>query len=223
MLLLRRLPNLTAWHTDSVHAGAAALLADLKRWFWIDRLVDTCKRVSRHCPVCQAAHAPNHVKEGMLLTHPVPDRVMLSISLDTFHIGKAKGEDGREYDGVVVCMDRLSGVLEPILFEGLIGEKIGKVLAHQWLSVLHVPVKITTDHDPKFTSAWFDTLCSGLGVSVGWSKVYRSQTNGRAEVAGHQLFQILSRIHLEEAPHGISCVQCIWAVLWPYRQNKIKG
>ena len=104
----------------------------------------------------------------MLLPHPVPDRVMSSVSLDTFHIGKAKGEDGRLYDGVVVCVDRLSGVaiVEPILFEGLTGEKIGKVLVRQWLSVFDVPVEITTDHDQKFTSAWFDTLCSGLGVSV---------------------------------------------------------
>ena len=78
-----------------------------------------------------------------------------------YHIGKAKGEDGRVYDGVVVCVDRLSGVaiVEPILFEGLTGGKIGKVLVRQWLSVFDVPVEITTDHDPKFTSAWFETLC----------------------------------------------------------------
>ena len=39
-------------------------------------------------------------------------------------------------------------------------------------------------------------------------------------MAGHQLFQILRRIHLEEAPHGISWVQCIWAVLRAYHQTK---
>ena len=102
-----QIPVSQAWHTDSVHAGAAALQADLKRRFLIDGLANKCKGVSRHCPVCQAAHAPNRVKEGMLLPHPVPDRVMSSVSLDTFHIGKAKGEDGRVYDGVVVCVDRL--------------------------------------------------------------------------------------------------------------------
>ena len=47
-----------AWHTDSVHAGAAALQADLRRWFWIDGLADKCKRVSHHCPVCQAVATP---------------------------------------------------------------------------------------------------------------------------------------------------------------------
>ena len=217
-----QIPVYQAWHTDSVQAGAAALQADLKRWFWIDGLADKCKRVSRHCHVCQAAHARNQVKEGMLLPHPVPDRVTSSVSLDTFHIGKAKGEDGGVYDGVVACVDRLSGVaiVEPILFECLTGEKIGKVLVRQWLSVFEVAVKITTDHDPKFISAWFNTLCSGLGVSVAYSQVYRSQTNGRAEVAGHQPFQILRRIHLEEAPHGISWVQCIGAVLRAYHQIK---
>ena len=161
---------------------------------------------------------PQPGKKGMLLPHPVPDRVLSSVSLDTFHIGEAKGEDGGVYDGVVVCVDRLSGVaiVEPILFEGLTGEKIGKVLVPQWLSVLDVPGGVTTDDDLKFTSAWFDTLCSGLGMSVVYSQVYRSQTNGRAEVAGHKLFQLLQRIHLEVALHGIGWVQCIWAVLWAY-------
>ena len=39
-------------------------------------------------------------------------------------------------------------------------------------------------------------------------------------MAGHQRFQILRRIHLEEAPHGVSWVQCIWAVLRAYHQTK---
>ena len=173
-------------------------------------------------PCLQAAYAPNQVKEGMLLPHPVPDRVMSNVSLDTFHIRKAKGKDGRVYDGVVVCVDRLSGlaIVEPILFEDLTGEKIGNVLVHQWLSVCTVPVEITKDHDPKFTSAWFNTLCSGLGVRVPYRQVNRSQTSGRAEVAGHQIFQILRRIHLEKAPRGIGWVQCIWAVLGAYHQTK---
>ena len=150
-----QIPVIQAWHTDSVHAGAAALQAGLRRQFSIDWLADKCKRVSRHCPVCQAAHAPNQVKEGMLLPHPIPDRVMSSVSLDTFHIGNAKSDDGRVYDSVVVCLDRLSGVaiVEPILFEGLTGEKIGKVPVRQWLSVFDVLVEITTDHDQKFTLA----------------------------------------------------------------------
>ena len=75
-------------------------------------------------PCLPSCSGPNQVREGMLLPHPAPDRVMFSVSLGTFHRGKAKGEDGRVYDGVVVCVDRLSGVaiMEPILFECLTGE-----------------------------------------------------------------------------------------------------
>ena len=47
-----------AWHIDSAHAGAAALQAHPKSPFGIEGLADKCKPVLRHCPVSQAAHAP---------------------------------------------------------------------------------------------------------------------------------------------------------------------
>ena len=72
----------------------------------------------------------------------------------------------------------------------------------QWLSVYDVPTEITTDHDPEFTGAWFNTLCAGLGISTAYTKVFRSQTNGRAEVAGHQILEILRKIHAGSTLQG---------------------
>ena len=147
---------------------------------------------------------------------------MSSVSSNTFHIGKAKDEDGRVYEGIVLCVDRLSGVaiVEPILFEGLRGDKIGQVPVRQWLSSFEFPNEITTEHDQKSTTAWFNSLCPGSGVSATYFRVYRSQTNSQAEVEGEvKLLQILCRIHLEKAPHGINWLQCIWAVLQPLHQT----
>ena len=188
--------------------GMHALQTDLKRRLLIDGQLDKCKRVLGLCLVCQGNHAVKQVKEGMPFPPLVPDTVMSSVSLDTFHLDKAKGDDCRVY---VDCL-RGVAIVEPILFQGLEGEESGRVPVPKWLSTFDAPVEITTNHDRKFTSAWFNSLCLGLGVSITYSQVYRSRTNGRAEVEGHQPFLILWRIHLEEAPHGISWLQCIWAV-----------
>ena len=72
----------------------------------------------------------------------------------------------------------------------------------QWLSLYDVPTEITTDHDPKFTSAWFNTLCPGLGISIAYTEVFRSQINSRAEVAGHQMSEILQKSHADSTPQG---------------------
>ena len=82
---------------------------------------EKCKQVRRHCPIGQAVQPPNQSKEGLLLPHPVPDRVMSSVSLDTFYIGLAKDEFGQLFDRVVICVFRLSRAMicEPVLLKGL--------------------------------------------------------------------------------------------------------
>ena len=196
-------PVIQAWHNENVYARSAALYAGLRRRFWIEpNMSQKCKQVSRHCPICQAVQPPSQSKEGLLLPHPVPDRVMSSVSLDTFYIGLAKDESGPLLDSVAICVCRLSGAMicEPVLLEGLTGAKVGKPWIKHWLSVYDVPVEIDTDHDPKFISAWFQTLCSGLGITIAYSDVQRSKTNGRAEVVGHQVLDILRKVHAASDP-----------------------
>ena len=119
-------------------------------------------------------------------------------------MGAAKDDLGRLFDGVLLCVCGLSGavICEPILFNGFTGEKAGKMLLKQWLSAYFVPTEITTDHDAKFTSARFNTLCAGLGIPIAYTEFFRTQTNGRAEVAGHQILQILRKIHAGSTVQG---------------------
>lgn len=130
--------------------------------------------------------------------HPVPDRVMSSVCLDFFELECVKGDDGKEYNGVMLCTDRLSGYMlgEPINFTGLTGEKAAKLLIKYWVSIFDVPVEITCDRDPRFVSAWFRTLCSLLGISIAYSKAYRKQENGRAETANSNVISTLRKMRI---------------------------
>ena len=47
-----------------------------------------------------------------------------------------------------------------------------------------------------FTGGWFKAMCSLMGIRHAKSVAYLSRSNGRAEVAGRQLFEKLRKIHI---------------------------
>ena len=66
-----------------------------------------------------------------------------------------------------------------------------------WLTVFGTPRAIYTDHGSHFTGAWFRTMCRWMAVRHAQTVAYHSPSNGRAEVAGRQLFEQLKKLHLE--------------------------
>ena len=69
-------------------------------------------------------------------------------------------------------------------------------MIRHWLTVFGAPRTICSDRGPQFTGGWFKAMCSLMGIRHAKSVAYLSQSSGRAEVAGRQLFQKLRRIHL---------------------------
>ena len=126
----------------------------------------------------------------------MPDRVMSSVCLDLFELSPVVDDEGTTWDGVLLCTDRLSGYMigKPICFKGLTGEKAAKILLDAWESFFDVPTELTTDRDPKFLSAWFSTICAGLGINVAYSQAYKHQENGRAEVANKNVLNTLRKM-----------------------------
>ena len=73
-----------------------------------------------------------------------------------------------------------------------------------------VPEVITSDQGQHFVGAWWRTMCARLGVRQAHGIAYRSQTNGRAEVAGKTLIHLLRKLHTE---HGLNWVEALPRVL----------
>ena len=61
----------------------------------------------------------------------------------------------------------------------------------RWLTVFGVPCTICSDRGPQFTGGWFKVMCSLMGIRHAKIVAYLSRSNGRAEVAGRQLFEKL--------------------------------
>ena len=113
-------------------------------------------------------------------------------SMPEVHIGK------ETFDCVVLCVDRHSGyvVAVPARKKGLLAKEVAVMMIRHWLTVFDIPRSICSDRGPQFTGGWFKAMCSLMGIRHAKSVAYLSRSNGRAEVAGRQLFEKLRKIHI---------------------------
>ena len=70
------------------------------------------------------------------------------------------------------------------------------MMIRHWLTVFDIPRTICSDRGPQFTGGWFKAMCFLMGIRHAKSVAYLSRSNGRAEVAGRQLFEKLRKIHI---------------------------
>ena len=162
--------------------------------------------VKSKCQTCQACAPPNWSTHGPIEMSAVPDRCMASVALDLFSLPKVE-KDGKVYDSILLCVDRQSGwiVAVPCAKKGLTGKKAALLMLEKW-EMFGIPDTIVSDKGQQFVSAWWRTLCAGLGIRQSFSLVYRSQTNGRAEVAGRTVIELLRKIHEEAGSNWLEAL-----------------
>ena len=188
-----------AWHHHMMHPGVKKQALDIQRRFEIDQigLYSAIKKVRKGCSVCQACNPDNRNVKGEAQWTPVPDQPMESVAMDVFsmpevHIGK------ETFDCVVLWVDRHSGYVLAVSArkKGLLAKEVAVMMICHWLTVFDIPRTICSDRGPQFTGGWFKAMCSLMGIRHAKSVAYLSRSNGRAEVAGRQLFEKLRKIHI---------------------------
>ena len=188
-----------AWHHHMMHPEVKKQALDMQRRFKINHisLYNAIKKVRKGCSVRQACNPDKRNVKGESQWTPVPDQPMQSVAMDVFsmpevHIGK------ETFDCVVLCVDRHSGyvVAIPARKRGLLAKEVAVMMIRHWLTVFDIPRTICSDRGPQFTGGWFKAMCSFMGIRHARSVAYLSLSNGRAEVAGRQLFEKLHKIHI---------------------------
>ena len=46
--------------------------------------------------------------------------------------------------------------------------------------------------------SWFKSMCKHMGIRHAKTVAYCSPSNGRAEIAGRQMFEMFGQLHVEE-------------------------
>ena len=205
---------LMAHHQEMGHMGINKMEKDSQRTYWLCIGSTPCKEVIREvkaqCQVCQACEPPNWSTRGPIEMTPVPDRCMVHVAIDLFSIAPTTHQ-GHSYDSILVCVDRLSGwtIAVPCEKKGLTSEKAAQLMLEKW-EMFGIPEVITSDQGQHFVGAWWQNMCARLGVRQAHGIAYRSQTNGRAEVAGKTIIHLLRKLHIEQ---GLNWVEALPRVL----------
>jgi hypothetical protein len=206
-------PVVRAHHGDAGHPGASRLWHQFGRWYHFadpKTAEHITQGIQRACEVCQACDPARAPYRCYLEATPVPPYLMDSVAVDLFMMPEVKHE-GHVYDCMVLCVDRQSGwmVATPHRYKGLTAEKVAKTMYRQW-EIFGVPSVVTSDRGQHWAAAWWETLCAAMGVRRAFGQAYHHQANGRAEVAGQRVMNVLKKLITDVAEREAS-----WVVLLP--------
>ena len=139
---------------------------------------------------------------------------MSSVSLDIFSLPSVNWR-GNKYDSLVLCVDRLSGwiIATPTTKVGLTAEKAAHLILENGWDIFGIPAVITSDRGPQFVGQWWRTMCARVGIRHAFSQAYRPQANGRAEIAGKTLKNLMRKVWEE---HAINWVEALPRILRMY-------
>ena len=179
-----------------------------------------------NCAVCRATKSPNHSTAGNPVYTAIPEAPMRSVAMDVFAMPEVTVE-GETYDCVFLSVDRHSGYIVAVPDKkskkkdkkdkhgvGLQTKIVVNAMIRHWLTIFDVPAVICSDRGSQFVGTWFKTMCKHMGIRHAKTVAYHSRLNGRAEVAGRQMFEKFRQLHIDEP--GRNWYNSLWRVLQAY-------
>ena len=151
---------------------------------------------------------------------------MRSLAMDVFAMPEVTVE-GETYDCVILAVDRHSGYIVAGPGKkskkkdkkdkhglGLQAKTVANAVIRHWLTIFDVPTVICSDRGSQFVGTCFKTMCKHMGIRHAKTVAYHSRSNGRAEVAGRQMFQRFRKLDIDEL--GRNWYNSLWRVLQAY-------
>ena len=151
---------------------------------------------------------------------------MRSVAMDVYAMPEVTVE-GETYDCVILAVDRHSGYILAVRGKkskkkdkkdkhgvGLQAKTVANAMISHWLTILDVPAVICSNRGSQFVGTWLKTMCKHMGIRLAKTLAYHSRSNGRAEVAGRQMFEKFRHLHIDEP--GRNWYNSLWRVLQAY-------
>ena len=216
------------WHNAQLmHSGRNKMQLDLEWGFkfppWYYAILD---KYCSDCAVCRAMKSPNHSTAGNPVYTAISEAPMRSVAMDVFVMPEVTVE-GETYDCVILAVDRHSGYIVAVPGKkskkkdkkdkhgvGLQAKIVANAMIRHWLTIFHVPAVICSDRGSEFVGTWFKTMCKHMGIRHAKTVAYHSRSNGRAEVAGRQIFEKFRQLHIDKP--GQNWYNSLWRVLQAY-------
>ncbi|SPC61518.1 uncharacterized protein UHOD_11135 [Ustilago sp. UG-2017b] len=178
-------------HHDSPsagHPGRRKTLSLVRRsffWLGMSKFVHT---FVDSCETCQRIKAVRHKPYGHLKSLPVPPHPWSSVSMDLIE----QLPPLSDFTAILVVVDRLTkmAIFVPTTNE-LDAPELAKLFLRHVYSKHGLPTSIVSDRGSEFTSHFWCSLSTLLGIENHFSSAYHPQSDGQTECVNQVLEQFL--------------------------------
>ena len=216
------------WHNAQLmHPGRDKMQQDLEwRFKFPPGYYALLDKYCSDCAVCRATKSPNHSTAGNRVHTAIPEAPMRSVAMDVFAMPEVTVE-GETYDCLILAVDRHTGYIVAVPGKkskkkdkkdkhgvGLQAKTVANAMIRHWLTIFDVPAVMCSDRGRQFVGTGFKTMCKHMVIRHAKTVAYHSRSNGRAEVAGRQMFEKFRQLQIDEP--GRNWYNSLWRVLQAY-------
>ena len=158
------------------HPGRKAtvkLVAKKFVWHGVKKQVN---RWTKECITCQASKIQSHVR-SQVLQIPVPAKRFSHIHIDL--VGPLPTSEG--FTHLLTIIDRTTRWPEAIPLAQTSTSDCARALIGHWIARFGVPMDMSSDRGPQFTSALWTEIAHQLGIQIHRTTAYHPQSNGLVE------------------------------------------
>ena len=166
-------------HPFSGHVGRDRTAEIIRRDFWWPGIYEDTAKYVDSCEMCSRNKSTNRKKAGLLSPLPIPGRPWESIGMDFIsHLPKTKAGNTAIY----VVIDRLTKLVH---IAATTDTSTATDVATLFLDMVFkhhgLPRNIVSDRGVKFTSSFWTSLCTQVGIQLKMSTAYHPETDGQTE------------------------------------------
>jgi transposase InsO family protein len=172
---------------DSLHGlahpgvrGTRRLISS--RFVW-PKMAGDIREMCRGCVQCARSKVHVHVKSAVQAIE-IPPRPFSHIHVDL--VGPLPASRGGKTH-LFTIMDRSTRWVEAVPLADTTAAGCAAAMIESWISRFGLPVQITSDRGPQFTSALWSQVCQCLGITIKLTTAYHPQANGLLERFHRQL------------------------------------
>ncbi|KAI5338364.1 hypothetical protein L3X38_017635 [Prunus dulcis] len=163
----------------AMHPRSTKMYHTLREHYWWPFMKKEIAEYVRKCLICQQVKAKRQKPSGLLQPLPIPEWKWEHLTMDfVFKLPRTRNK----HDGVWVIVDRLtkSAHFLPVR-ENYTLNKLAKLFIDETVRLHGVPVSITSDRDPRFTSRFWSKLHETFGTQLQFSTAFHPQTEGQSD------------------------------------------
>ena len=149
------------------------LVANKFVWHGVKKQVN---KWAQECLACQTSKIQSHVRSPVIKI-PVPAKKFSHIHVDL--VGPLPPSEG--FTHLLTIIDRTTRWPEAIPMVQTSTTGCAIALIRHWIARFGVPLDMTSDRGPQFTSALWNEVANKLGIQVHRTTAYHPQSNGLLE------------------------------------------